>query len=152
MGKYLLGLDAGNTIIKAVLFDLDGRELGHAAAEGHSRMPKPGHVERGLDELWSNAQTVIRACIEKSGIAAAEIVAIGCAGHGNGLYALDRAGAPLLGIQSLDTRAAQLADELEDRHCLPLQGFHCQPAYGRAGQRRLRHDRLRAAECRRTTL
>jgi L-xylulokinase len=113
MGKYLLGLDAGNTIIKAVLFDLDGRELGHAAAEGNSRMPKPGHVERGLDELWSNAQTVIRACIEKSGIAAAEIVAIGCAGHGNGLYALDRAGAPLLGIQSLDTRAAQLADELE---------------------------------------
>jgi L-xylulokinase len=113
MGKYLLGLDAGNTIIKAVLFDLDGRELGYASAEGHSRMPKPGYVERGLDELWSNAQTVIRACIEKSGIAAEEIAAIGCAGHGNGLYALDKAGEPLLGIQSLDTRASQLADQME---------------------------------------
>ena len=37
---------------------------------------------------------------------------MGCAGHGNGLYLLDRAGAPLLAIQSLDSRAAALADEL----------------------------------------
>ncbi|MBL0372174.1 carbohydrate kinase [Rhizobium sp. KVB221] len=113
MGKYLLGLDAGNTVIKAVIFDLGGRELAYVAEEGHSRMPKPGHVERGLGELWANAQTVIRACIEKSGIAADEIAAIGCAGHGNGLYALDKAGEPLIAIQSLDTRASQLADELE---------------------------------------
>ena len=63
MGDYLLGLDAGNTVIKAVIFDLDGRELAYAAREGHSRMPKPGHVERDLDEFWDNAQVVIRACI-----------------------------------------------------------------------------------------
>ncbi len=31
------------------------------------------------------------------------IAAVGLAGHGNGLYLLDKAGAPLLGIQSLDT-------------------------------------------------
>ena len=48
MGDYLLGLDAGNTVIKAVIFDLEGRELAHAAREGHSRMPKPGYVERDL--------------------------------------------------------------------------------------------------------
>lgn len=114
MGNYLLGLDAGNTVIKAVLFDRSGRELAYAAAEGHSRMPRPGHVERELGELWSNATAVIRACIEKSGIAAHQIAAIGCAGHGNGLYALDRAGEPLAGIQSLDTRASGLADELQE--------------------------------------
>src|SRR5690606_32181660 len=39
------------------------------------------------------------------------IRAIGCAGHGNGLYALDRAGQPLIGIQSLDTRAVDLVGE-----------------------------------------
>ena len=37
--------------------------------------------------------------------------AIGCAGHGNGLYLLDADGEPLLGIQSLDTRAAGLVEE-----------------------------------------
>jgi L-xylulokinase len=113
MGDYLLGLDAGNTVIKAVIFDLDGREVAHAAREGHSRMPQPGHVERDLGEFWTNAQAVIRACIESARIDAREIRAIGCAGHGNGLYALDRHGAPLIGIQSIDTRAGMLAEELE---------------------------------------
>lgn len=111
MGEYLLGLDAGNTVIKAVIFDRTGREIAHAGEEGHSRMPCPGHVERDLGELWANAKRVIRTCIDTAGIAASDIAAIGCAGHGNGLYALDRDGEPLLGIQSLDTRAAGLVEE-----------------------------------------
>lgn len=111
MGEYLLGLDAGNTVIKAVIFDRQGNEIATASAEGHSVMPCSGHVERGLDELWDNARQVIRACIEQAGIRPGEIAAIGCAGHGNGLYALDHDGQPLLGIQSLDTRAAGLVEE-----------------------------------------
>lgn len=111
MQKYLLGLDAGNTVIKAVIFDRTGRELAHAGEEGHSRGPRPGHVERDLGELWANAKRVIHACLDKAGIAASDIAAIGCAGHGNGLYALDRDGEPLLGIQSLDTRATGLVEE-----------------------------------------
>ncbi len=66
MGDYLLGLDDGNAVIKAVIFDLEGREVAHAAREGHSRMPKPGHVERDLGEFWHNAQAVLlitRQCI-----------------------------------------------------------------------------------------
>ncbi|AOF94128.1 FGGY-family carbohydrate kinase [Sinorhizobium sp. RAC02] len=111
MQKYLLGLDAGNTVIKAVIFDLTGREVAHAGEEGHSRMPCPGHVERDLGELWANAKRVIRTCLDKAGIAASDIAAIGCAGHGNGLYALDRDGEPLIGIQSIDTRATGLVEE-----------------------------------------
>ncbi len=111
MVKYLLGLDAGNTVIKAVIFDLEGRELAHAGEEGHSRMPCPGHVERDLGELWANAKRVIRTCLDKANIAASDIAAIGCAGHGNGLYALDRDGQPLIAIQSLDTRATGLVEE-----------------------------------------
>jgi L-xylulokinase len=110
MQEYLLGLDAGNTVIKAVIFDRTGRELAHAGEEGHSRMPSPGHVERDLGELWANARRVIRTCLDRAGIAAGDIAAIGCAGHGNGLYALDRAGEPLVGIQSLDTRATGLVE------------------------------------------
>ncbi|CAN7537958.1 FGGY-family carbohydrate kinase [Mesorhizobium sp. LjNodule214] len=111
MSGYILGLDAGNTVIKAIIFDMTGRELALAALDGHSSMPKPGHVERDLGELWRNAVTVIGRCIAEAGINAGDIVAIGCAGHGNGLYALDRAGAPLIGIQSLDTRAVGIVGE-----------------------------------------
>jgi L-xylulokinase len=112
MPDYLLGLDAGNTVIKAALFDAaDGRELAVVAQDGHASLPAPGHVERDLGELWANAVSVISACIAKAGIDPAHIRAIGCAGHGNGLYALDRAGKPLIGIQSLDTRAVGLVGE-----------------------------------------
>ncbi|MEP1209841.1 MAG: FGGY-family carbohydrate kinase [Rhizobiaceae bacterium] len=125
--KYLLGLDAGNTVIKAVLFDLSGNEIAKHALDGQSSTPQPGHVERDLDELWRNACQAIAGCIERAGIAAADIVGIGCAGHGNGLYLLDKQDAPLLAFQSLDTRAAGMAGELsqqgngEQLHAICLQ-------------------------------
>lgn len=59
--RYLLGLDAGNTVIKAVLFDLSGRQVAMHALHGTSSTPAPGHVERDLSELWANAGTAIRA-------------------------------------------------------------------------------------------
>ena len=114
--KYLLGLDAGNTVIKAVLFDLEGRQVAMDSKNGKSLAPVPGHVERDLSELWQNAQQVIRSCVQKAGITPDRIVAIGCAGHGNGLYLLDRQDNPLLAIQSLDTRAATLAEEIGSAH------------------------------------
>ncbi len=51
-------------------------------------------------------------CIEDADIDASDILGVGCAGHGNGLYLLDQENEPLVGIQSLDTRAAHLADAL----------------------------------------
>ena len=66
--KYLLGLDAGNTVIKAVLFDLSGNEIAKHALDGQSSTPQPGHVERDLGELWENAVEVIKTCIAKAGI------------------------------------------------------------------------------------
>ena len=108
----LLGLDAGNTVIKAVLFDRAGRQLAASRRNGASLASAPGHVERDMEELWSNATAVIRECLEKAGAQAEAVAAVGCAGHGNGLYLIDRGGRPLLAIQSLDMRAARLAEEL----------------------------------------
>lgn len=103
-------------MIKAVLFDLTGRQVAAHALDGQSTSPEPGHVERDLAELWDNAKSAIRTCVNTAGISPNQIAAIGCAGHGNGLYLLDKAGAPLIGIQSLDTRAAGLAAELDQQY------------------------------------
>jgi L-xylulokinase len=99
-GRYLLGLDAGATVMKAVLFDLHGGQVAMHGIDGRSHTPRPCHVERDGNEFWTNARTAIRHCLTDAGIDPAEIAAIGCAGHGNGLYLVD-AGDPLLGIQSL---------------------------------------------------
>lgn len=113
--RYLLGLDAGNTVIKAVLFDLTGRQLAMHAIDGRSHTPQPGHVERDLNELWANAREAIRTCISSARIDSSDIAAVGCAGHGNGLYLIDESGHPLTGIQSLDTRASAVAAELDSK-------------------------------------
>ena len=111
MAGYLLGLDAGNTIIKAVLFDLEGRQLAVSAVDGTSQYPQPGYVERDMNELWGQAIEAIRGCITSAGIDSADIRAVGCSGHGNGLYLLDQDSEPLLGIQSLDSRAMGLVEK-----------------------------------------
>ncbi len=116
VGRYFLGLDAGNTIIKAVLFDLEGVQVASCAAESHSLTPAPHCFERCLEQLWRDTATVIGECIAKARIRPCQIAAVGCAGHGNGLYLLDRDGNPVIGIQSLDTRASDLAAELNAAH------------------------------------
>ena len=125
-GRYLLGLDAGNTVIKAVLFDAQGRQIAAHRLDGATHTPSAGMVERSLPELWANARQAIAGCIASAGIDPRAIAAIGTAGHGNGLYLLDRDNEPLIGIQSLDTRAADLASELDEAvgtqlHAIALQ-------------------------------
>ena len=121
--RYLLGLDAGNTVIKAVLFDLAGRQVAAHGLDGATHKPAVGMVERSVPELWDNAKVAIAQCISAAGIDARQIAAIGAAGHGNGLYLLDTGGQPLLGIQSLDSRAAGLAAEIDRDQGAALHGL-----------------------------
>ncbi len=109
----LLGIDIGNTVVKAVLFDTAGHQIARHGVDGTTLKPAPGMVERPVPELWACAQAAISGCLEMANVNPDRIAAIGLAGHGNGLYLLDRAGEPLLGIQSLDSRAAALSIELD---------------------------------------
>lgn len=119
----LLGIDVGNTVVKAVLFDLSGRQVARHGVDGTTLKPAPGMVERPVAELWANARAAILGCLAQAGIAPGRIAGIGLAGHGNGLYLLDRDAAPLLGIQSLDSRAADLAAELDAEAGASLQAI-----------------------------
>jgi L-xylulokinase len=111
----LLGIDIGNTVVKAVLFDLAGGQVARYGVDGTTLKPAPGMVERPVAELWANARAAISGCLQKAAVVQERIAAIGLAGHGNGLYLLDKGGEPLLGIQSLDSRAAALATDLDAR-------------------------------------
>lgn len=112
MGRYFLGIDAGNTVVKSVLFDAAGSEIAHACREAVSHCPHPGFVERDIDQLRHDLMAVVTEVVQKAGVETSDIAAIGSAGHGNGLYLLGAGGKALLGIQSLDTRANALVDTL----------------------------------------
>ena len=66
---------------------------------------------------------MIRECLNKAGVGEGAVAAVGCAGHGNGLYLIDRPARPLLAIQSLDMRAAALADDLRRRQWRALHAI-----------------------------
>lgn len=108
MGKYLLGIDNGNTVCKASLFDLQGKIVAKASCKIGIHSPNPGFCERKMPELWQATAQTIREVIARAGVPSDQILAVGNTGHGNGLYLLDRSGQPLLGITSLDTRAASI--------------------------------------------
>ena len=108
-GPFLLGLDSGSSTTKAIIFDAAGRIAGAGRTTLAARHPAPRHVVRDMDAVWEAARTAIVAAIADAAIDAGDIAAIGVTGHGDGLYLLDRAGAPLgTGMLSLDSRALEV--------------------------------------------
>lgn len=111
MAKVLLGIDSGCTMSKAALFTLDGREVAVASRKTETLTPKPGHLERNIDDLWRATAGAIREVIDRSGVAPGDVACVACAGHGNGLYLVDKAGRPVRdAILSTDSRARAIAD------------------------------------------
>jgi L-xylulokinase len=112
MSKYLLGIDNGNTVSKAALFDFHGKEIALASCKVETEYPHSGWTERDMESLWRSTADAIREVLAKSGVKPEEIAGIGNCGHGNGVYLLDKACRPLRnGIQSMDTRAAGVISE-----------------------------------------
>lgn len=116
MGKYLLGLDNGNTLSKAALFNLQGEEINTSARKVNTLYPNPGWTERDMDKVWESVSGAIKEVITKSNVNPKEIVGIGCSGHGNGLYLLDKTDKPFCNaIQSMDSRANDLVEGYKKR-------------------------------------
>ncbi|MDF7649731.1 carbohydrate kinase [Pantoea sp. Acro-805] len=111
--SQILGIDAGNTMIKAVLFDLSGRVLSVAECAGETHQPQEGYAERPVEDIWHGVSQAVSRCLQQAGSDPREVIAVGAAGHGNGLYALDKQQQPLFGIQSIDHRALARVQALE---------------------------------------
>jgi L-xylulokinase len=116
MGQYFLGIDNGSTVAKAALFDVSGKEIAIASCKVETIYPHPGWTELDMEALWYSTACAIREVLEKSGVRPEDVAGIGNAGHGNGVYLLDKQGRPLRnGIQSMDSRAAGILAEWNER-------------------------------------
>ena len=57
--KYLVGIDNGGTFSKAAVFDEYGKQLSCVSVPVQTITPKPGYVERDMEELGQmNARAV----------------------------------------------------------------------------------------------
>lgn len=108
----LIGIDSGQTALKVVVFDHDGHEVGSSIARGASDSPAPHHVERDMAQLATDCERTIRAALVAAKVDGTRIDAVGIVGHGDGLYPVDAAGAPVRrAILAIDTRAAQIVKQ-----------------------------------------
>ncbi|HZN20301.1 MAG TPA: FGGY-family carbohydrate kinase [Micromonosporaceae bacterium] len=103
--RYVLGVDTGLTVTKAVVFDARGQAAGQGSTRSDHYSPRARWVEKDPEAEWEAAVSAIATAVARSGVAPTRIAAVGVTGHGDGLYLLDRAGRPARpAIPSLDTR------------------------------------------------
>ena len=106
MTELLLGVDAGLTAIKAVLFDLSGRTIAVARASTPLVADATGRSEIDMAAQWGATCRAIRSALGQTGAHPGQIAGIGVSGHGNGAYLLDHGGAAVgPAVSSMDHRA-----------------------------------------------
>ena len=78
MEKYLMGIDAGNTSSKVVIFDLYGKMIATAATPSmHFKRRGEGFEEFDVTELWNLISVCIKEAVEKAAVAPEQIAGVG---------------------------------------------------------------------------
>ncbi|GEN24092.1 carbohydrate kinase [Halomonas cupida] len=91
----IVGLDAGTSVIKALAFDGEGRELARAQCENHVHHLPGGGVEQSLDATWQAALATLSALFAEQPELAPRLAAIAVTGQGDGTWLIDADGQPV---------------------------------------------------------
>lgn len=116
---HILAIDQGTTSSRAILFDAALRPVATAQEEFPQHYPQPGWVQHDPSDLWASTAATARAVIEKSGIPASDIAAIGITNQRETTLLWDRATGQPLGpaIVWQDRRTAEICAALKEaRH------------------------------------
>lgn len=132
---YLLGIDAGTTLIKSVLFDLEGNIVAKADASVPLEHPKPGWAEQDMEAVWDSASKTIRQVVDEAKSLGGTILGLSVSGQGGGLWLVDQAGQPVRkAITWLDGRASDTLERWQESGVLSkleeLSSYHLFPGVG----------------------
>ncbi len=116
MMEYILAIDQGTTSSRAILFDAKMNIAASAQEEFPQHFPRSGWVEHDPSDLWSTTAATCRAAIEKAGVDAKNVVAIGITNQRETTLVWDRkSGEPIHNaIVWQDRRTAALCASLRE--------------------------------------
>lgn len=107
-----IGLDAGTSLTKAAIFDLEGNQYGEAQRRTTVLRPHFGWSELDPQETWNAAVDVIARVVRESGVDKSLIKGIGITAAMVGAWVLDGDGNPLRnGVTWEDSRAQGLIED-----------------------------------------
>ena len=114
MAKYLMAIDAGTGSVRAVLFDLEGNQIGCSQLEWeHAEDPRyPGSMDFDWVNNWDLARHCIRNVIAEAHILPAEICAISTTCMREGIVLYDKTGTEIWACANVDARANDEVAEL----------------------------------------
>ncbi|SFE82165.1 glycerol kinase GlpK [Blastococcus tunisiensis] len=115
MADLIGAVDQGTTSTRFMVFDHGGQEVGRYQLEHEQFMPQAGWVEHNPVEIWERTQTVIRTAMNRLGISAPDLAAMGITNQRETTVVWDRrTGRPLYNaIVWQDTRTDRIAARLE---------------------------------------
>jgi glycerol kinase len=115
MQQYILALDQGTTSSRAIVFDTNGTAVSTAQKEFTQIFPEPGWVEHDAMEIWETQLATAKEVLQKAGLAATDIAAIGITNQRETAVVWDRnTSIPIYNaIVWQDRRTAAVCDELK---------------------------------------
>jgi len=112
---HLIGIDASTTATKAVLVDEAGAVRGIGTSEYGFEVPRPLWSEQDPGLWWDGTVAAIRSVLATTGVAGADVAAIGLTGQMHGAVLLDEAGRVLRpAILWNDQRTGRECDLIRD--------------------------------------
>lgn len=75
--QYILALDEGTTSCRAIVFSADGKVQSVAQQEIRQIYPQQAAVEHDPEEIWTRQLAVAKEALQKAGIGADQVAAIG---------------------------------------------------------------------------
>jgi glycerol kinase len=119
---HILAIDQGTTSSRAIIFDGSMTIKAVAQEEFTQHFPQSGWVEHGPSDIWSSVAGTCRAAIEKAGLSASDIAAIGITNQRETTIIWDRkTGEPIHNaIVWQDRRTSSICNQLRDAGHEPL--------------------------------
>ncbi|WP_134678610.1 glycerol kinase GlpK [Paracoccus ravus] len=112
---HILAIDQGTTSSRAILFDASLKVIASAQDEFRQHFPASGWVEHDPGDLWASVAATARAAIERAGVGASSIAAIGITNQRETTLLWDRATGRALhnAIVWQDRRTADMCERLK---------------------------------------
>ncbi|MEJ5216678.1 glycerol kinase GlpK [Cognatishimia sp. D5M38] len=88
---HILAIDQGTTSTRAIIFDADMKITAVAQEEFKQHFPASGWVEHAPEDLWDTTLSTCKAVLEKAGLAATDVTAIGITNQRETTLVWDRA-------------------------------------------------------------
>src|SRR6201993_1697828 len=117
--SFVLAIDQGTTSSRAIVFRRDTSIAASAQAEFPQHFPASGWVEHEPEDIWTSTISTCRAALQKAGVTAKDIAAIGITNQRETTVVWDRATGTAVhrAIVWQDRRTADICTQLRQDGC-----------------------------------